>query len=69
MFFGVAVFTFEGNGVILSLHNSMKEPDYFQRVLKILITIIICVVVIVPSVAYCVRKIIKNSFDRDMVIQ
>jgi hypothetical protein len=25
-FFGVAVFDFEGNGIVINLHASMKEP-------------------------------------------
>ena len=26
MFFGIAVFDFEGNGIIINLHASMKNP-------------------------------------------
>jgi hypothetical protein len=29
LFFGVAVFNFEGNGVILNLHASMEDPSKF----------------------------------------
>ena len=28
-FFGVAVFDFEGNGIVLNLHASMREPNRF----------------------------------------
>ena len=27
MFFGIAVFNFEGNGVIINLHASMEDPS------------------------------------------
>lgn len=33
LFFGVAVFDFEGNGVIINLHASMKDPSKFNSVL------------------------------------
>lgn len=55
MFFGIAVFAFEGNAVIQSLHNSMSEPEYFQPVLKILMAVIISVVVSVATVSYAVN--------------
>mgnify|MGYP001067332299 CR=1 FL=1 len=29
LFFGVVVFCFEGNGVILNLHTSMRDPSKF----------------------------------------
>merc|ERR1712048_584928 len=33
LFFGVAVFDFEGNGIVINLHASMKEPEKFNMVL------------------------------------
>jgi amino acid permease len=30
LFFGIAVFNFEGNGVILNVQSSMKEPKKFN---------------------------------------
>jgi proton-coupled amino acid transporter len=55
VFFGIAVFAFEGNGVIQSLHNSMKEPEKFEPVLRILMAVIISIVASVGTIAYCVR--------------
>lgn len=31
LFFGIAVFNFEGNGVILNIKASMKEPEEFMK--------------------------------------
>ena len=56
MFFGIAVFAFEGNGVIQSLHNSMKTPEYFSQILKVLMAIVISVVVSVGTIAYSVNE-------------
>lgn len=43
-FFGVAVFDFEGNNIVLNLHASMKEPEKvnwaLNRVLVIYVTMI-----------------------------
>jgi solute carrier family 36 (proton-coupled amino acid transporter) len=54
MFFGIAVFAFEGNGVIQSLHNSMKEPELFEPVLRHLMAVIIAIVASVGTIAYAV---------------
>jgi amino acid permease len=54
MFFGIAVFAFEGNGVIQSLHNSMKDPEYFKPVLQILMSLIISIVASVGTIACAV---------------
>jgi solute carrier family 36 (proton-coupled amino acid transporter) len=52
MFFGIAVFAFEGNGVIQSIHNSMKDPELFTPILKVLMAVIISIVSSVGVIAY-----------------
>ena len=52
LFFGVAVFDFEGNGVVINLHASMKEPEKFNFVLKLTLTIYVAVLCIFSSIAY-----------------
>lgn len=60
MFFGIAVFAFEGNGVIQSIHNSMREPEEFSKILKILMAVIISIVSSVGIIAYTVSyKMLK----------
>jgi amino acid permease len=56
MFFGIAVFAFEGNGVIQSIHNSMENPEYFYPVVRVLMAVIISVVVSVATIGYTVRQ-------------
>lgn len=56
MFFGIAVFAFEGNGVIQSIHNSMKEPEEIDKILKVLMAVIISIVASVGTIAYAVSK-------------
>jgi amino acid permease len=56
MFFGVAVFAFEGNAVIISIHNSMKEPYKFHKTLKLCMILIVIVVVTVSCVGYYVSS-------------
>lgn len=57
LFFGVAVFNFEGNAVILSLHKSMKEPEKFNPLIKTMITLVICLVISLATIAYAVSYI------------
>lgn len=45
LFFGVAVFDFEGNGTVINLYASMKEPKKFNSVLvstTLLYMLIVC---------------------------
>jgi proton-coupled amino acid transporter len=55
-FFGVAVFNFEGNGVVLNIHASMKQPEKFSKVLIVSIGIVICLVITVAGTSYYVNK-------------
>ena len=52
LFFGVAVFDFEGNGVVINLHASMREPEKFNRVLVGTLTIYIIFLCVFSSIAY-----------------
>ena len=56
LFFGVAVFDFEGNGVVINLHASMKEPHKFEKVLVMTLTVYITLLCVFSSVAYWVSS-------------
>ena len=68
MFFGVAVFDFEGNGVVINLHASMKEPEKFNRVLITTLVIYVTALCLFSSIAYWVSRTsiaprtLSNSF-------
>ena len=52
MFFGVAVFNFEGNGVILNLHASMKEPEKFHAIMRNVLLTVITLLVLFSVASY-----------------
>ena len=54
LFFGVAVFDFEGNGSVINLQASMKEPSKFMTVLMVCISIYTLMVCAFSSLAYYV---------------
>ena len=52
LFFGVAVFNFEGNGVILNLHSSMKNPEEFRKLLRNVLIAVISTLTIFSCYSY-----------------
>ena len=52
LFFGIAVFDFEGNGVVLNLHSSMKEPEKFDGILNKTITIVLVLICTFSTICY-----------------
>jgi len=56
LFFGVAVFDFEGNGVVINIHASMKEPEKFMSVLIRTVSLYIAILCIFSSIAYWVSS-------------
>ena len=52
LFFGVAVFDFEGNGVVINLHASMKQPEKFNKVLVTILVIYVATLCIFSAIAY-----------------
>lgn len=59
LFFGIAVFDFEGNGVVINLHASMKEPEKFDSVLKFCLVIYVTFLCVFSSIAYWVSLLEK----------
>jgi amino acid permease len=55
LFFGVAVFDFEGNGTVINLYASMKEPKKFNYVLVTTTALYALIVCAFSSLAYRVR--------------
>jgi len=60
LFFGVAVFDFEGNGVVINLHASMKNPEDFNKVLVTTLTVYVTFLCLFSSIAYWVSH--SDSF-------
>jgi len=52
LFFGVAVFDFEGNGVVINLHASMKQPEMFNKVLLTTLLIYVTTLCTFSAIAY-----------------
>jgi len=52
LFFGIAVFNFEGNGVILNLHASMKDPSKFEKIMRNCLIAIISILIIFACCSY-----------------
>ena len=48
----MAVFNFEGNGVILNIHSSMIDPSQFETILRNVLIAIISILVVFSVAAY-----------------
>ena len=62
LFFGIAVFDFEGNGVVINLRASMKKPERFNFVLILTLTIYVSFLCVFSAIAYWVSLALKNRY-------
>lgn len=51
-FFGVAVFDFEGNNIVLNLHAAMKEPEEIFKVMKYVLILYVFMIASFSAVCY-----------------
>lgn len=52
LFIGTAVFTYEGIGLLIPIQESMKEPEKFNRLLVLVMTIVTLVFISIASLSY-----------------
>lgn len=52
MFFGIAVFNFEGNGVILNIKASMEHPEAFHKIKRNIIIMVVCLLILFGCFSY-----------------
>ena len=57
LFFGVAVFDFEGNGIVINLHASMSDPSKFEYVLHRVLFVYVAMICSFSALAYYVSFI------------
>jgi len=60
-FFGVAVFDFEGNGIVLNIHASMKEPQKFSWVLTRVLTTYVVIIASFSAIVYYVSFLLMQN--------
>jgi len=52
IFFGIAMYAFEGIGLVLPLENKMRDPSNFSRPFGVLNTAMVCVVALYTAVGF-----------------
>lgn len=67
MFFGIAVFDFEGNNIVLNVHQAMKEPKKVGRVLIGVLIVYVTMLASFSAVAYfCYGSAIKDMITLNL---
>ena len=52
MFFGIAVFNFEGNGIILNVKAGMENPEEFQKIVRNIMIFVITLLIFFGCFSY-----------------
>ena len=52
LFFGIAVFCFEGNGVVLNLQASMKESKKYSQLLTQVLILVVVMLIVFSCMGY-----------------
>ena len=67
IFFGMAVFAFEGAGIVLPMKQSMAEPDKFTGILKNGFCVITILYTVFPLVVYlCYGSVTKDMITSNL---
>lgn len=67
MFFGVAVFDFEGNNIVLNLHAAMSEPEKVHWALERVLFLYVSMIAGFSAIAYyCYGETLNDMVTLNM---